>query len=68
MTAFILLALLLKLALNTVADILNLQTLRPDLPPEFQDLYDEARYQRSQQYLKVNTRFGWVVSAVNLLV
>ncbi|MFZ0612129.1 MAG: M48 family metallopeptidase [Desulfobacterales bacterium] len=65
-TAFILFALLLNLTLNTVADFLNLKTLRPDLPPEFRDLYDEACYRRSQQYLRVNTRFGWVVSAVNL--
>ncbi len=65
---FILSALLLNLVLNTVADYLNLKTLRPDLPPEFRDIYDEVRYQRSQQYLKTNTRFGWVVSAINLAV
>lgn len=65
-TAFILFALLLNLILNAVAGFLNLKTLRPDPPPEFRGVYDEAHYRRSQQYLKVNTRFGWVVSAVNL--
>jgi STE24 endopeptidase len=64
----VLLALLLDLILNAAADYLNLKTLRPDLPEEFRGLYDEARYRRSQDYLKVNTRFGWVVSCLNLLV
>jgi STE24 endopeptidase len=64
----ILLALLLDLIFNAVADYLNLKTLRPELPEEFRGLYDEARYRRSQDYLKVNTRFGWVVSSLNLVV
>ncbi|MGD8270441.1 MAG: M48 family metallopeptidase, partial [Desulfobacterales bacterium] len=47
---------------------MNLKMLQPDLPQEFQGLYDEARYRRSQAYLKVNTRFGWFVSSINLLL
>ena len=64
----ILLALLLDLIFNATADYLNLKTLRPELPEEFRGLYDEARYRRSQDYLKVNTRFGWIVSALNLVM
>ncbi|MEN8809516.1 MAG: M48 family metallopeptidase [Desulfobacterales bacterium] len=64
--AIILLALLLDLILNAIADYLNLKMLQPDLPQEFRGLYDEARYRRSQAYLKVNTRFGWFVSSINL--
>jgi STE24 endopeptidase len=66
--AIILFALLLDLVLNAVADYLNLKMLQPDLPQEFRGHYDEARYRRSQAYLKVNTRFGWVVSSLNLLL
>jgi STE24 endopeptidase len=66
--AIILFALLLDLILNAVADYMNLKMLQPDLPQEFQGLYDEARYRRSQAYLKVNTRFGWFVSSLNLLL
>ncbi|MGA8240882.1 MAG: M48 family metallopeptidase [Desulfobacterales bacterium] len=66
--AIILFALLLDLILNAVADYLNLKMLQPDLPQEFRGHYDEARYRRSQAYLKVNTRFGWVVSSLNLVL
>ena len=66
--AIILFALLLDLILNAIADYLNLKMLQPDLPQEFRGLYDEARYRRSQAYLKVNTRFGWFVSSINLLL
>jgi STE24 endopeptidase len=62
----ILVALLLDVILNTVADYLNLKTLRLDLPEEFKAVYDKKRYLRAQEYLKVNTRFGWIVSAVNI--
>jgi STE24 endopeptidase len=62
----ILTALLLDLALNAVADYLNLKTLRLDLPQEFKAVYDKKRYLRAQEYLKVNTRFGWVTTAVNI--
>ena len=66
--AIILFALLLDLILNAVADYLNLKMLQPDLPQEFRGHYDEARYRRSQAYLKVNTRFGWVVASLNLVL
>jgi STE24 endopeptidase len=66
--AIILFAFLLDLILNAVADYLNLKMLQLDLPQEFRGHYDEARYRRSQAYLKVNTRFGWIVSSLNLLL
>ena len=52
--------------LNLVADGLNLKLLRSELPQTFQGVYDADRYRKSQQYLKVNTQFGWVTSAFNL--
>jgi STE24 endopeptidase len=54
--------------LNLVADTLNLKHLRNKLPREFEGVYDPERYRQSQQYLKVNTQFGWITSALNLLV
>ena len=62
----ILVALLLDVVLNFVADYLNLKTLRSDLPEEFKSIYDQKRYLRAQEYLKFNTRFGWIVSATNI--
>lgn len=56
------------LILNGLADYLNLKSLRKDLPQEFQGVYDADRYRLSQDYLRVNTRFGWIVSTVNLVL
>jgi STE24 endopeptidase len=54
--------------LNFISDLLNLRMLQSDLPDTFQGWYDADRYRKSQEYLKVNTRFGWVVSVFDLLV
>ena len=52
--------------LNLLADGLNLKQLQSELPQTFQGVYDADRYRKSQQYLKVNTQFGWVTSAFSL--
>ncbi|MBN1541279.1 M48 family metallopeptidase [candidate division KSB1 bacterium] len=64
----ILAALLVEYALNFIADWLNLRALDPKVPQEFSGVYDDAEYRRSQEYTRVNTRFGRVVSTFNLLV
>lgn len=64
----ILFALLFDFALNCLADYLNLSMLRDDLPRDFEGVYDPERYRKSQEYLKVNTRFGWVTASFDLIV
>ena len=64
----ILLALLFDFILNLLADYLNLSMLREDLPRDFEGVYDPERYRQSQEYLKVNTRFGWFTATVDLIV
>jgi len=59
--AFIILsAIIFDFILNGVADYLNLKMLRSDLPRPFQGIYDPDRYRKSQKYLQVTTRFGWI--------
>lgn len=60
--------LLVDFVLNLVADIYNLQYLDKGLPNEFSDVYDEETYDKSQQYTKVRTKFGFITSAFNLLL
>ncbi len=55
-------------AINWTARLLNLRALRPDLPPEFADIYDAEAYRRSQEYTRVNTRFHFVESMFDLAV
>jgi STE24 endopeptidase len=64
----ILIALLFELILNGIADYLNLAGLKDELPQEFEGVYDSENYRKSQAYLKVNTRFGWITAVFNLTV
>jgi STE24 endopeptidase len=62
----ILLALLGEFILNITADKLNLSRLQKQIPEPFKDIYDEEQYRKSQEYLRVNTKFGWISSTVDL--
>jgi STE24 endopeptidase len=55
-----------EFVLNTIADVLNLSRLQKQIPEPFKDVYDDVRYGKSQDYLRVNTQFGWVSSTVGL--
>ena len=62
------LAILFDFVLNGLSDYLNLTRLQEDLPEAFEGVYDPERYRKSQEYLKVNTRFGWMIAAFDLIV
>ncbi len=64
----ILATLIVDFIMNFVADRLNINALTRHLPAKFTDVYDTDRYQRSQQYLKANTRLGNITSAIDLAV
>jgi len=64
----ILAAIILDVFVNILADHLNLKGLQNNVPRPFQDVYDADQYQKSQDYLRVNTRFGWISSVFNLIV
>ncbi len=54
--------------LNLAADILNLKDIRKKLPRAFEGWYAPQAYKKSQEYLKVNTRFGWIAGSSDLLI
>jgi STE24 endopeptidase len=62
----ILLTLLSEFVLRIIADGLNLSRLQKQIPEPFKDIYDDEQYRKSQDYLRVNTQFGWVSSTVDL--
>lgn len=64
----ILVTILSEFILNGLSDVLNLRMLRDELPEEFRGMYDVDKYRKSQEYLKVNTRFGWLTSTFDLIV
>ena len=63
----ILLTIVLDLLLHVVSDALNLKMLRNEVPAPFKGVFDAERYAKSQDYLKVNTRFGWVSTFCNTI-
>ena len=64
----ILLAIVLDFLLNGLADYLNLRMLRHEVPEPFEGVYEPDRYRKSQEYLKVNTRFGWIAAGFDVIV
>lgn len=52
--------------LDSLAKLLNLRSLRTEVPNEFLDVYDADRYRRSQEYTRLNTWFDLVVSTIDL--
>ncbi|MBN2732470.1 MAG: M48 family metallopeptidase [Balneolaceae bacterium] len=64
----ILVTLAVDFILNLVADIYNIKSLDTKLPEEFEGVYDEETYEKSQEYTKVQTRLGIITSTFNLAV
>ncbi len=64
----ILATLLLDYFLQLTADSLNLRMVQDQVPAEFSEQIDAARYQEAQRYLRVNTRFGIITSTISLAV
>jgi len=64
----ILAAIIVDFVLNGLADILNLKGLKTEVPESFRGYYDADSYRKSQEYLRVNTKFGWITSSFNMLL
>ena len=62
----ILSTLILSYALHLAADFFNVEALRPQLPREFEGVYDSEQYRKSQQYTRAHTRFGFVTLTFGL--
>lgn len=54
--------------LDLFSEILNMKALRAKLPKEFEDVFDEEAYEKSQEYTRVKTSFGIVESTFSLVV
>lgn len=54
--------------LDLISNWMNLKSLSKQLPDEFEGVYDEETYAKSQEYTKVRTRFGFITGAFDLLL
>ncbi|WP_428235359.1 M48 family metallopeptidase [Gracilimonas sp.] len=52
--------------LDITSNYLNLKSLSKELPEEFEGVYDEDTYAKSQEYTKVRTKFGFLTGGFDL--
>lgn len=64
--AIILGFILFEFALERLLDYLDSRYWSPELPTELAGIYDAEKYRKSQEYEKVKTRFGILVSSFSL--
>ena len=64
----ILVALLTEYTLSVLSSTLNLRSLSPVLPSEFDGVFDPEKYKKSQDYTRTRTYFGLFRSTVSLLL
>lgn len=64
----LLLALLLLWNLDFIATLLNLGSLKPELPEEFADVFDSEKYSKSQEYTRANSKFSIISSIASLTI
>jgi len=67
-TIIILVTLIGSYLIDNLADFLNLGNLNQPLPKEFEGHYNKEKYLKSQDYLKTNTKFGFITSSFDLAV
>ena len=64
----ILTTLIFSYLLDLFTEILNLKALREQLPQEFEGVYDEEAYRKSQEYTRVGTRFGFFTTVFSFVL
>ena len=64
----ILCTILIEYAIDVAANLLNVRSLRPELPPTLEGVYQPEDYRESQQYIRTNTRFDFISSTFGLAV
>ena len=64
----ILAAIIIDFTLEIISNRLNLKALSKELPDEFEDVYDEETYAKSQEYTRVRTKFGFITGTFDLML
>lgn len=54
--------------IHLMADWLNIRALKPEVHPQFKDVYDEEKYKKSQEYLKSKSHFSQFQSLLSLIM
>ncbi len=65
---FILVVLIFSFSLELFISVLNLKSMTPTLPPEFEDIYDKKKYKESQEYTEATIRFSILETGFSTLL
>jgi STE24 endopeptidase len=64
----ILATVIISFILEIVSELLNLSKLDSKVPDEFKEVYSQKRYDKSQEYTRVRTKFGFITSSYSLAI
>jgi STE24 endopeptidase len=65
---FLIIVLTFDFLVELILDILNLSYQKDELPEELKDIYEAEKFKKSQEYLRTNTRFGFITSTFSYLL
>ena len=61
-------AIIVEYLLSSFSSILDIKNISPNIPPDFEKAYDQEKYTKSQDYLRVRTKFGIFSSTFSLFL
>ena len=61
-------AIIVEYLLSSLSSLLDIKNISPNIPPDFEKAYDQEKYTKSQDYLRVRTRFGIFSSTFSLFL
>ena len=61
-------SIILEYLLSSIGSILDIRSITPEIPKDFQVAYDKEKYAKSQEYLKARTKFGLISSTFSLIL
>ena len=61
-------SIILEYLLSSIGSILDIRSITPEIPKDFQVSYDKKKYSKSQEYLKARTKFGLISSTFSLIL
>jgi len=64
----ILAAVILDFVIGIIADRMNIKAMQPEIPPEFEGVYDADDYAKSQRYTATRTRFGHITGTFDVIL
>jgi STE24 endopeptidase len=50
---------------SLLTEALNFKNIKTEIPLEFKNYYDQEKYEKSQEYLKANTKYGIIHSSIS---